>query len=416
MALKSERGTVLVQVVVSLLALLGLSSFVIDHGVMMTARAQAQNAADAGALAGARSLVMLQGDDHAEEVGYAVAMQHRIFGENPVTANVTVTVPLACPPPYNSPSGCIKVDISKQNLPTFFAKLVNINTQGVMATATAMAGRGNSVECIKPWVVADKWIDKSVGAEAGLNPNGWDQMNTFNPAHDEYVAPGFKATGPNNDYGTQLVLKEGKTGDYSSGWTMQIEFGVSGSKAYEEALAGCPEFVPTVGIYDGVNPSCDDRGDTPDPEAGCLDVKPGMAQGPTKDGVEAIVAKDSGATFDTATNSIVGGCMEAETCKISPRIVPIAMFNTAAYVAMDAAGACSGGNCLAQVVNIIGFFVEGMCDVVYPDKDSRPAYCGTNAEAGKSVVGRLINYPGQATAVAGAPGPASFIQVTMLVR
>ena len=40
MALKSERGTVLVQVAVSLLALLALSSFVIDHGVMMTARAQ----------------------------------------------------------------------------------------------------------------------------------------------------------------------------------------------------------------------------------------------------------------------------------------------------------------------------------------------------------------------------------------
>ncbi len=108
--------------------------------------------------------------------------------------------------------------------------------------------------------------------------------------------------------------------------------------------------------------------------------------------------------------------MEAETCKISPRIVPIAMFNTAAYVVMDAAGACSGGNCVAQVVNIIGFFVEGMCDVVYPDRATRPAYCGTNAEAGKAVVGRLINYPGQATAVAGAPGPASFIQVTMLVR
>ncbi len=414
MAMRSERGTVLVQVVVSLLALLALSSFVIDHGVMMTARAQAQNAADAGALAGAQSLLLLQGDPYADQVARAVTMQHKIFAANTATGNVTVTVPMACPPPYNSPSGCIKVDVSKQDLPTFFAKLANINSQGVQATATAMAGRGNSVECIKPWVVADKWVDNS---GKGLNTSGWDQMDTFDPADgDTYTAPGFKATGPGNDYGTQLMLKDGNTGDYSSGWTMQIEFGVPGTDAYQEALEGCPDFVPTVGIYDGSNPSCDDRGDTPDPEAGCLDVKPGMAAMPTEKGVNAIVAKDSGATFNTSTNTISGGCMAADTCKISPRIVPIAIFNTAAYVKMDAAGACAGGNCVAQVVNIIGFFVEGMCDVVYPNQASRPLYCGTNQQAKKTVVGRLINYPGQATGVAGAPGPSSFILVTTLVR
>jgi Flp pilus assembly protein TadG len=415
MALKSERGTVLVQVAVSLLALLALSSFVIDHGVMMTARAQSQNAADAGALAGAWSLVMLQGDDQAREVAGAVAMRHRIFADDTEAGNVTVTVPLPCPPPYNTPSGCIKVDITKQDLPTFFAKLVNINTQGVKATATAMAGQGNSVECIKPWVVADKWVDNS---GTGLDPTGWDQMDVFNPGVDTYTAPGFKASGIANDYGTQLVLKAGQTGEYSSGWTMEIEFGVPGSNAYLDALQGCPDFVPTVGIYDGANPKCTSRGDTPEPEAGCLDVKPGMSQGPTEKGVQAIVAKDSGASFDEGTNDVVGGCMGADppTCKFSPRVVPIAMFNTAAYVAMDQEGACAGGNCVAQVVNIIGFFVEGMCDVVHPVEATRPAYCGTNAEAKKAVVGRLINYPGQAAGVAGAPGPATFVKTTMLIR
>lgn len=416
MAFKSERGAVVVQVAVSLLALLALSSFVIDHGVMMTARGQAQNAADAGALAGAQSLMLNQGDDHAEEVAYAVAQRHGIFAEDVVAGNVTVTVPLPCPPPWNTPSGCIKVDISRQDLPTFFAKLVNIQSQGVKATATAMAGAGNSVECIKPWVVADKWIDNSVGADAGMGP-GWDQMDTFDPAVDTYAAPGFKAEGTPNDFGTQLVLKDGNTGEYSSGWTMQIEFGVPGSSAYEDTITGCPSYVPTVGFYDGEVP-CATRGDEPNPEKGCLDVKPGMAQGPTRRGVNTIVARDSTATFNPSTNEIDGGCMAAEppTCDLSPRIVPVALFNTAAYVAMDAAGACSGGNCVAQVVNIMGFFVEGMCDDVYPNPATRPAYCGTNAQAGKSVVGRIINYPAQASAVAGAPGPASFLQTTILVR
>ena len=48
-----ERGAVLIQVTVALLALLALSAFVFDYGVMWASRGQAQNAADAGALSGA---------------------------------------------------------------------------------------------------------------------------------------------------------------------------------------------------------------------------------------------------------------------------------------------------------------------------------------------------------------------------
>ena len=152
------------------------------------------------------------------------------------------------------------------------------------------------------------------------------------------------------------------------------------------------------------------------PAEGCLDVKPGMAQGPTVAGVTDILAKDSSATFNTADNTVAGGCMAAQTGAISPRNLPIAIFNTAAYVTMDAGNACNGGNCRAQVVNILGFFVEGMCVDAYPDAATRPRYCGTVAEAKKAVVGRLINYPGQASGIAGAPGPATFLTAIILVR
>ena len=56
-----ERGAVLIQVAVALLALLALSAFVVDYGVMWASRGQAQNSADAGALSGALSLVLLHG-------------------------------------------------------------------------------------------------------------------------------------------------------------------------------------------------------------------------------------------------------------------------------------------------------------------------------------------------------------------
>ena len=51
--LRSEQGAVFVQVGISILVLMAFNVFVLDYGVMWVSRRQAQNAADAGALAGA---------------------------------------------------------------------------------------------------------------------------------------------------------------------------------------------------------------------------------------------------------------------------------------------------------------------------------------------------------------------------
>jgi Flp pilus assembly protein TadG len=53
---RDERGMALVFVGMGCLAFLGVSMLAIDIGLLMTARAQAQNAADAGALASAVAL------------------------------------------------------------------------------------------------------------------------------------------------------------------------------------------------------------------------------------------------------------------------------------------------------------------------------------------------------------------------
>ena len=69
----NERGAVLIQVAVALLALLALSSFVFDYGVMWVSRGQAQNAADAGALSGAISLAFDSGTDKPGARAKAIA-------------------------------------------------------------------------------------------------------------------------------------------------------------------------------------------------------------------------------------------------------------------------------------------------------------------------------------------------------
>ena len=50
---RSEQGAVFVQVGISIFVLMAFNVFVLDYGVMWVSRRQAQNAADAGALAGA---------------------------------------------------------------------------------------------------------------------------------------------------------------------------------------------------------------------------------------------------------------------------------------------------------------------------------------------------------------------------
>ena len=58
-----ERGAVLVHVAVAMLALIGFSALAIDYGAFWVSRRQAQNAADAAALAGALSLAFDDPDD-----------------------------------------------------------------------------------------------------------------------------------------------------------------------------------------------------------------------------------------------------------------------------------------------------------------------------------------------------------------
>src|SRR5712691_12291686 len=110
----SERGAVVIQVAVCLLGLLALTAFVVDYGVMWTSRGQAQNAADAGALAGAISLAYESGTDfaNAKSKASAVAKQNLVWGAAPDVQLTDVTFPAPCPPGApGAAKGCVKVDV-----------------------------------------------------------------------------------------------------------------------------------------------------------------------------------------------------------------------------------------------------------------------------------------------------------------
>ena len=129
----SERGAILVHVAIGLVALLAFSALAIDYGILWVSRGQAQNAADAGALAGA---VALSYDDYTDRTAtgpavtsaVAVAARNFVWGEAPSVTSADVTFP-TCPASAGGGPDCVRVDVFRNTgrgnpLPTLFAQLV----------------------------------------------------------------------------------------------------------------------------------------------------------------------------------------------------------------------------------------------------------------------------------------------------
>ncbi len=160
-----ERGAVLVQVAIAILVLTAMATFVVDHGILWVSRGQAQNAADAGALSGAiaRAYDELTNPPASNGKAFNSAMGAAL-ANNVWTAAPTAQVSWACP--AGVAGSCVRVDVYRNGefgstpLPTIFGKLLNISSQGVRATATARVASGNSTNCMRPFAVADKWIEQ----------------------------------------------------------------------------------------------------------------------------------------------------------------------------------------------------------------------------------------------------------------
>jgi hypothetical protein len=408
----SARGAITIFVALALMALLAISAFVVDYGTMWVSRRQAQNAADAAAMAGARSLPINGGSNaQATAAALAFAAQSPIWGQYPAATDVEVSpLPFTCPASAASGgNACIRVDVIRgtldrggtahtNTLPVFFGSLIGLTSQGVRATATAQAAQGNGASCMRPWLVADSWLPM---------PPPWTQNSTFNPGappplpgFDQYFPPSLATTTGFTlaETGLQLVLKPGVIGIWSAGWTGEIDLG---TPTTAEQISGCPSYVPTIGLYNPSVGACANVGDATDPARGCVQINPGLSA-VTATGVSDLVALDPGASWDAGTMTVVGS-----SSAMSPRIVPLGIFNTLAYYNES----CGGPGCVAQIVNIAGFFVEGMCTGVSLDPGV------TCPDPSLDVVGRLMNYPGQILAGAGSvTSAASFLTVTRLVQ
>lgn len=400
--LASERGAVIVHVAIALLGVMAFGAFVVDYGVLWAARRQAQNSADAAAMAGAISLAFVDFADQAlaRQSALDVAGRNNIWGEGPDVTGADVTFPV-CPPgsPGAGTNSCIRVDVFRNQraggnpLPTFFGKLVGVNEQGVRATATAEALFGNSTDCVKPFAIPDKWLE----ARNDVGTPGWSEDDTF----ERYVPNGSDAG---------ALLSPADSYDATTGYTpASVSLGGGDYGRYITLKAGSPSAALAPGLYHPVviNPAegpgaanyraniatCDTTLIGP---GTVLEAEPGNMVGPTAQGMRQLVALDPYAYWDpnlngTGRGGIRGGCMATGACTVSPRLVAIPIFNPDAYDAGRASGRIT-----FEVVKVLGFFVDRM--------------------QGQEVNGYIMTYPSEANAgMGGVPG-AGFVVSVALVR
>jgi hypothetical protein len=172
-----------------------------------------------------------------------------------------------------------------------------------------------------------------------------------------------------------VTLKSGSPGTaIQPGWfyPVQVASTDNGATDYENNIKGCN----TRPIGPGT----------------VLAPENGNMVGPTKQGIEELIARDPAARWDTATKRIVGGCMAAGTCARSPRLGAIAAFNPHSY-----ATSRTNGNTTVTVTHILGFWIES----IRPNGD---------------VLGYFTFYPSLATGGSSLTSTASFLRTIILVR
>ena len=375
--LHDERGMSLVFVCVGFMAMLSATTLAIDVGMFMTARSQAQNAADAGAHAGAVALAFNSFTDRSAS-GPAVSSAINAAVANQVMSGSVSVTPADITFP-NDPSGVadrVQVQVfrtaARSNpVDTLMGTFFGVRNVDITATATAEASPANAETCVKPFTIPDRWIENQTGP--------WDPTDTFDltgPSPDVYIGlkpfpdPNTSYTGYNadRDRGLQIVLKADNgtkiTASFYNPWDLP---GSVGASDYRNNIAGCNTAVMPIGA-------------TMAPE-------PGNMVGPTKQGTDDLVAKDPNARWDTSCK-----CVKGSAFATSPRVVIIPVYDPVVF----ADGRQHGRNLDLKIANYLGFFIEQM--------------------QGNEVVGRVTPVGGVLSRNAGPAPAGAFPKVIRLVQ
>jgi Flp pilus assembly protein TadG len=350
-AVRDEAGMSLVFVGMGLMAFLSASMLAIDVGMLMTARNQAQNSADAGALAGATALLYDSYDDHSPS-GPAVTSAITAGLANQVMgSDVSLTADdVEFLPDSTGEVNRVRVTVARRAsrgnpLSTLIARYFGMSTADIVAIATAEASPANAMTCVKPFTIPDRW--REVGSDAPWTGDSvYDAFdnkgNPLDPSQADVYIPAYYpgTTTPNPDYtgynnvknkGQRLVLRAGTGNDINTSFYYSLSMTDDmGGSDYRWNIANCNHSIYSVGD--------------------ALVQEPGAMEGPTIQGAEELVLRDPGAHWNTATSEVEGSAFGTH----SPRVFPIPLYDPQYYDE----GKRNGRNASLRTANWIGFFLE----------------------------------------------------------
>ena len=331
----------LVWVGLGFMTFLAAGMLAVDVGMLMGARSQAQNSADAGALAGATALVTDSWDDRspggpAVQSSVNTALKNPVLGQNVSVTTSDVSFPL-------SPSGTnnrVQVNVYRSAdrfnpVSTLLAPIFGISNANITATATAEAQPASSMTCVKPFIIPDKWQENTAPPWTTSSTfDRYDNKGNVIPNADVYVQGSEDQGGTGYgraEIGMTLVLRAGTGNNIAPSsyfsWTMP---GGTGGSWYEWNIVNCNPQPVTIG----------------DVEV----QEPGNMVGPTIDGLTQLMNADPAAYWDPVNKKVVSQFAQ------SPRLFPIPMYNPDAYQL----GNVSGRTATYVVTAFLPFFLQSV--------------------------------------------------------
>jgi hypothetical protein len=402
--LRNERGVVLAFVAILLFAFIGMAALAIDLGMVYGARTEAQRSADAGALAGAS--VMLDQKANASAVRAVAgdwAGRNRVQGLAPILEDADIDVLMD--------SALVRVRVHRSEVQganppvrNLFARALGLATSNVSAVAAAQVMAASTANCVLPMALVDRWW-KPTGARFASQYEK-DVFITGTDFYREGAAVLPYTTGSSTGFGIgdrgmriRITADAGGSG-VQPGWANQLDLKKKGGGGaeYRDAIGRCVE-------------DDDFRLSKNDP----IEVFPGLATGPTRQGFSDLINSDPNAQWGWAPNGPPEGCVvRPGTVNESGQPICVQSPRTRGVVLISPVDALNltGASKTVPVTNVMGVFVECL-----GSKSGCPGDPGFTPDGGQNneVWVRLIDYRGL-NAVPVHQDPGSLLRTVVLVE
>src|ERR1041385_5251093 len=333
---KGERGVTILIVAMSLLVLVTMAALAIDIASLYQARGEAQRAADAAALAGAKMFVTSSYTSttslafasvcHTGGPGSTIALNKQAEAAakvNPIAGQPAVINKIQCDN-TNVLNPRVTVTVESASSPTFFSKIwaiwgsTSIGTVKATASAEAYNASGQNlpilVTNVKPWLIPNCNPNVVVGGGAG-------NLNCSAPGGNHYdylINPDGTIRNPGSFIGNVLQLSRQPTGALGVNSGALLFYGLryptspplscpsTGAVSCDNPVNKGEPYIDAIACINSLQMSCGQKiGPTETPQMSVEVTSPLTGQ-PTVEGTKCLIHAD-GSSFNQGQDEISSG-------------------------------------------------------------------------------------------------------------